>query len=75
MKIIIYSKDDCSYCNKARSLLKRLGKEFIEYKLDKDFTRSQIKELFPDAKTFPVITLDKNYIGGYTELSEIVKGW
>lgn len=75
MKIIIYSKDDCSYCDRARTLLKRLGKEFIEYKLDKDFTRNQIKELFPAAKTFPVITLDKNYIGGYTELSEIAKEW
>jgi glutaredoxin len=75
MKIIIYSKNDCPYCDNARELLKRLGKEFIEYKLDKDFSRPLLKEIFPDAKTFPVITLDKNYIGGYTELSEIAKGW
>lgn len=75
MKIIIYSKDDCPYCDNARSLLKRLGKEFIEYKLDKDFSRSLLKEIFPDAKTFPVITLNGSYIGGYTELNEIVKEW
>lgn len=75
MKIIIYSKEDCLFCDHARDLLKRHGKEFIEYKLGKDFSRDLIMEVFPTAKTFPIITLDKNYIGGYNELSEIAKGW
>lgn len=73
MKIVMYSKDDCSYCDRARELLKITGKEFIEYKLGKDFTRETLKAVFPSAKTFPVIVLDNNYIGGYNELSEIAK--
>ena len=75
MKVIIYSKDECPYCVNAVELLKRFGKEFIEYKLDKDFSRPLIKEVFPTAKTFPIITLDGKYIGGYNQLSEIAKGW
>ena len=75
MRIIVYSKDECSFCDRAREFLKSKGKEFIEYKLDKDFSRPVLKEVFPTAKTFPVITLDGKYIGGYTELSEIAKEW
>jgi len=75
MKIIIYSKDECLFCEHARNLLKRYGKEFIEYKLGKDFSRDLIMEVFPTAKTFPIITLDKSYVGGYNELSEIAKEW
>lgn len=75
MKIIMYSKDSCLFCDHARDLLKRHGKEFIEYKLEKDFSRDLIMEVFPTAKTFPIITLDKTYIGGYNELSEIAKEW
>lgn len=73
MSIVIYSKDECSFCDRARSLLRSLGKEYIEYKLEKDFTRETIKAVFPQAKTFPVITIDNSYIGGYTELAEIAK--
>ena len=72
MKIIMYSKDECSFCEKSRELLRKLGKEFIEYKLDKDFTRTTLKEVFPNAKTFPVITVNGVYIGGYTELDGLL---
>lgn len=73
MKIVIYSKDECSFCDKARELLKSLGKDFLEYKLEKDFTRETIKTVFPDARTFPVVTIDNEFIGGYTELAERFK--
>ena len=73
MRIVIYSKDNCSFCDRARELLKSQGKEYIEYKLDKDFTRETIKTVFPTAKTFPVIVINNDYIGGYTELAEKLK--
>ena len=73
MRIVIYSKDNCSFCDRARELLKSQGKEYIEYKLDKDFTRETIKAVFPTAKTFPVIVINNDYIGGYTELAEKLK--
>lgn len=74
MRISIYSKDDCIYCDRARELLKNLGKEFIEYKLNKDFSRNVLKEVFPNAKTFPVVTINGVYIGGSDELHEFMKG-
>jgi glutaredoxin len=74
MKIVIYSKDECSFCDKARNLLRAEGKEYLEYKLDRDFKREVLKEVFPQAKTFPVVTIDGNYVGGYTELSQLILG-
>lgn len=71
--ITVYSKDQCVFCDKARSLLKLKAKEFVEYKLGKDFDRDTILEMFPDARTFPIITLDKRFIGGYNELEKILK--
>ena len=71
MAIVIYSKDECSFCDKARELLRSQGKFFIEYKLERDFSRETIKALYPTARTFPVITIDSRYIGGYNELSKL----
>lgn len=71
MSIVMYSKSDCSYCDKARELLRTQGKFFIEYKLERDFSRETLKALFPSAKTFPVITIDSKYIGGYNELEKL----
>jgi len=72
---MVYSKDACPYCVKAINLLKTTDLEFEELKLDKNFTREELKEWFPDAKTFPVILLDKMWIGGYNELVEVVDEW
>ncbi len=72
MSFVMYSKDQCVFCDKARNLLKKEGKEFIEYKLDKDFNRETLLELFPQARSFPVITLDKEFIGGYNELYDLL---
>lgn len=70
MAIEIYSKDNCSYCVQAKQLLKTHGKDFIEYKLDEDFTREILLSKFPEAKTFPVIVIDGFNIGGFQQLQQ-----
>ena len=75
MKVTLYSKDSCPFCVKAVNLLNTTDLEFTEMKLDKDFSREELLEWFPDAKTFPVITLDNMWIGGYNELVEVVEEW
>lgn len=72
-KVILYSKDGCPYCDKAKELVKRMSIEYIVYRLDKDFTRDTIKAIFPQAKTYPVITVDGLWIGGYTELASLIE--
>jgi glutaredoxin len=72
MKVTVYSKDSCPYCVKAINLLETTDLEFEEHKLDKDFSRDEILEWFPGVKTFPIITIDKKYIGGYNELYDLL---
>lgn len=68
MAIEIYSKDNCSFCEQAKQMLRIHNKDFVEYKLDEDFTREVLLTKFPEAKTFPIIVLDGFNIGGFEQL-------
>jgi glutaredoxin len=68
MAIEIYSKNNCAFCEQAKQILRTHGKDYIEYKLDEDFTREILLSKFPEAKTFPVIVLDGFNIGGFEQL-------
>ena len=68
MAIEIYSKNNCTFCEQAKQILKLHNKQFIEYKLDEDFTREILLSKFPEAKTFPVVVLDGFNIGGFEQL-------
>ena len=71
--VVIYSKSDCVFCDNARSLLQRRNIQFKEMKLNEDFTREHLLEMFPDARTFPVVLLDGMYVGGYTQLQTLIE--
>lgn len=70
MTIEVYSKTNCTFCDQAKQLLRMHGKDFIEYKLDEDFTREILLSKFPEAKTFPVVVVDGFHIGGYQQLHQ-----
>ena len=73
MKIEMYSKKNCSYCSSARKILSENNIEFTEYKLTEDFTREQLLEKVPLAKTYPVILVDDNFIGGFSDLKQLLE--
>ena len=68
MKAIVWSKDQCPYCDQAKALLKQNGIEFEERNVSKDWTREQLLEAVPTARTVPQIFLDEELVGGFTEL-------
>ena len=70
MKGIVWSKDMCSYCEQAKQLLTMKGIEFEERKIGKDWTKEQLLEAVPTARTVPQIFLDDQYVGGFTELRQ-----
>lgn len=77
MKYVIYGKDNCPYCNKAKHLLSSNNIQFEYLTMGKDYTREELLELAPDAKTVPQIWLEMDdqllYIGGYNELEQSLK--
>jgi glutaredoxin len=68
MKAIVWSKYYCPYCDKAKALLKMRGVEFEERKIGDGYTREELLEVVPNARTVPQIFIDNQLIGGYTEL-------
>jgi glutaredoxin len=67
MDVVIYTKDNCSYCEKIKSVFKLKDINFVEYKLEKDFTREQFINEFGEGSTFPRVSIDGNLIGGASE--------
>lgn len=73
MSVIIYSRDDCPWCDRARDLLYSMRVEYEEIKIGREITREEFKEQFPSVKTVPYIIIDGNVIGGYEDLLSYYK--
>ena len=68
MKAIVWSKTMCPYCVSAKSLLQQKGYEIEERVIGNGFTKEQLLESVPMARTVPQIFLDGEHIGGYDDL-------
>ena len=73
-KAVVWSKDSCPFCVQAKALLKQKGIEFEERNINTDWTREQLLEAVPTARTLPQIFLDDKLIGGFTELRKHLQG-
>ena len=70
MKAIVWSKYNCPYCDQAKALLKQRGIEFEERKIGDGWTKEDLLEAVPTARTVPQIFLNEELIGGFTELRQ-----
>lgn len=68
MKAVVWSKYQCPYCDQAKALLKQKGIEFEERKIGDGWTKEDLLEAVPTARTVPQIFLGEELIGGFTEL-------
>jgi glutaredoxin 3 len=81
MHAIIYTKDHCPYCTRAKALFEKNGITYDEkiiavngkdgrtLKENQEWTtREALLEIAPAAKTVPQIWLDGVYIGGHDDL-------
>ena len=75
MKAIVWSKTPCPYCDQAKALLKMKSIEFEERNITEGtWTKEQLMEAVPNARTVPQIFLDEQLIGGFTELRAHLNG-
>ena len=72
MKVEIYSKPQCPYCDMAKRLAEQKGYDLTYKMLNEDFDRETLMETFPGARTFPQIIVDGEKIGGYTDYAQLV---
>jgi glutaredoxin len=74
MKAIVYSKYDCPYCDQAKALLKQKNIPFEERKIGDGYTKEDLLEAVPHARSVPQIFLDDELVGGFTELRAKLNG-
>ena len=71
MEIVIYSKQNCTFCNKAKHLVKTLGFEYTEKKMEEfDSPQAMLEDIGKQVRTMPQIKIDGKLIGGYNQLVE-----
>ena len=71
MKATVWSKNQCPYCVMAKNLLRSNGVEYEERNISEGpWTKEQLLEAVPHARTLPQIILDGILIGGYDQLKK-----
>ncbi len=66
--IIIYSKEVCPYCVRAKALLSRKGVEFTEIKITDDKIREEMIKKSGGRMTVPQIFIGNFHVGGCDDL-------
>jgi glutaredoxin 3 len=70
MNAIVWSKYNCPYCDQAKALLTQRGIKYEERKVGDGYTREELLEAVPNARTVPQIFINNQLIGGFTELRQ-----
>ena len=68
--VVLWSKYHCPYCDQAKALLKQRGIPFEERKIGDGWSKEELLEAIPTARTVPQIIINEKLIGGFTELKE-----
>lgn len=72
MEVVIYTKDDCNWCVKAKQLMNQIGMKYTELHLGVDYTREKLRDIVPEnlPLTVPQIYINNKRIGGYEDFAE-----
>lgn len=73
MKVLMWTKDNCFYCENAKQLLNKLDIKYEERNISSEWTKEQMLKMVPEAKTVPQIIINGTLIGGYTDLVQFIK--
>ena len=71
MKVEIYSKSNCPFCEKAKHWFKSHGYEYTEHRMDNEEERLAFYQRVPNARSVPQIFIDDKLIGTYDEFMKV----
>ena len=76
MKYLVYSKENCPWCDRAKELLVNMNVEYEEFVYGKDFTKEELTQKLggKDRITVPQIFLGEDYVGTYEDLRHLMEG-
>jgi len=67
---VVWSKDQCPYCDMAKNMLEKSGIKYEERKIGAGWTKDQLLEAVPSATTVPQIFLHGQFVGGFNALQK-----
>jgi len=67
--IAVFSRHGCSFCARAKGLLRDAGLEFEELVLNRDYTDRTLRAV-ADQTTYPQIFINGKHIGGSEDLEQ-----
>ena len=72
-RVIVFSTGICPICDKTKNLLKKWGISYEEARLDTGnlANRKEFSEKTRGARMVPQILIDGEWIGGFSELTEL----
>jgi glutaredoxin len=68
--ILIYGKPQCPFCDKAKALCEQRGFAYEYKSLDTDYTKEELLETFPGARSVPQIVINGLKVGGYEQFTQ-----
>ena len=72
MPNVIYTMDGCNYRTLAKELFTRADIDYVEMKLDEDFTDEEIKDILDkDSVSFPQIVFEGKNVGGLVDAAKL----
>ena len=73
MSIEIWGKQLCAFCDSAKMVCETRGYTYVYKELGKDFTREQVLEEFPGARTFPQIKVNGQIVGTFNDFEDYLE--
>ena len=70
-KIVIYSREICPYCVRAKNLFNKKGVKYSEIIVDDEKIRDEMIKKANGRMTVPQIFIDNKHIGGFDDLSSL----
>ena len=73
MNYTIYSKENCPYCHKIKTVMELTGNDFVVYTLGEDFTKDEFYSEFGEGSTFPQVLCDGKKLGGCVDTIKFLR--
>lgn len=74
-KAVVWSQEPCAWCDAAINFLVSKGYEVEVKKLGNGYTKKDLIDAVPTARSVPQIFVEGKYIGGFNELKEMLSDY
>lgn len=70
-KAVVWSQTPCAWCDAAINFLTAKGYDVEVKKLGNGYTKKDLIDAVPNARSVPQIFINEKYVGGFNELKDL----